>query len=70
MSSHERCPVGGVWKLGDAALAQVSSSSPDHGSEGRGPLPITIVQFYRAALKELLFATPQIEVYQGCKYAT
>ncbi|GFT39904.1 hypothetical protein TNCV_2196201 [Trichonephila clavipes] len=33
MSRLKHSPVGGVWKLGKGAPAQVSSSSLDHGSK-------------------------------------
>ncbi|GFU25219.1 hypothetical protein TNCV_3452001 [Trichonephila clavipes] len=37
-------PIGVVWKLGEEVPAQVSSSSLDHSSKRRGPLPKALVQ--------------------------
>ncbi|GFY36701.1 hypothetical protein TNCV_2566631 [Trichonephila clavipes] len=39
MSRLKHPPDGLVWKLREVMAAQVSSSSFDHGSNGRGPSP-------------------------------
>ncbi|GFX28878.1 hypothetical protein TNCV_4251171 [Trichonephila clavipes] len=43
LSRAESPPVGVVWWLGDGVLAQMSSTSLDHGSQLRAPSPKAFV---------------------------